>query len=135
MSITNRCFFLEKLKAKPQPYDQKTLYEVSIELTTLAYNKGSFDNISIVLIGFDHSSASNTSTDSPKAATRRNDNVNGNNRKESSAKISVEGSNANKKKENEGNSGKIEDGSPKGEDKLDKAKDTGMRKGEEGART
>jgi protein phosphatase 1L len=48
-------FVLEKLKVKTQPYDQKALYEISIELTTLAYNKGSTDNISIVLISFDHS--------------------------------------------------------------------------------
>ena len=34
--------------------DRKTLYEICIELTTLAYNNGSEDNISIVLLAFEH---------------------------------------------------------------------------------
>lgn len=44
-----------------------TLYNICIDLTTLAFNNGSTDNISIVLVAFDHSRnfTTHASTNSP----------------------------------------------------------------------
>jgi len=52
-------FVSSKLKSPEYNFrsdDNRGLYNICIELTTLAYNKGSTDNISIVLVQFNHKS-------------------------------------------------------------------------------
>lgn len=57
-------FVLERLLHR----EQCTLYEICIEMTTLAYNHGSTDNISIVLVAFDHTQNATTGSISAKKA-------------------------------------------------------------------
>lgn len=47
-------FVLERLKMRRKEGASVNLYEICVELTTLAYNNGSDDNISIVLVAFEH---------------------------------------------------------------------------------
>lgn len=47
-------FVLERLKMRRKEGERVNLYEICVELTTLAYNNGSDDNISIVLVAFEH---------------------------------------------------------------------------------
>lgn len=58
-------FVLTRLEMKGKPLNRATIYEIAIELTTLAFNNGSGDNISIILIVFEHSGPQSTAIDTP----------------------------------------------------------------------